>query len=344
MITKPVNPFLQIPDMKIINQHLNASLVEVIKITMTPTDGFTAGIMLGFATGTFSIDWKDGTVENFTSGVELTHTYASTGTYVAEISGVLSKINQFVADNCRITKIEDFKSGLLTNFQLHENLYSGSLDLSNATVSGTFYTYNNTGLTAIIFASSGNGKITDLQIMACKLTSLDFSNVPLGDKVWFNSNTGLTSVTFASSGNSLVTSFYAHFTKLSTLDLSNLPVSGTFYTYSSTSLVSITFASSGNGNLNNFRLYKCNLNYIDIVSGGQGINVNNALVRLDDCAMNVTDVNHMLVDFDSIASSGYTGRVINIGGTNAAPDNSSGGYDGLAAKSSLEGKGFTVTV
>ena len=34
--------------------------------------------------------------------------------------------------------------------------------------------------------------------------------------------------------------------------------------------------------------------------------------------------------------------VINVRGTNAAPDGSSGGYDGLTAKANLIAKGFTV--
>ncbi|MCJ7802748.1 MAG: hypothetical protein MUP82_10375 [Candidatus Marinimicrobia bacterium] len=38
----------------------------------------------------------------------------------------------------------------------------------------------------------------------------------------------------------------------------------------------------------------------------------------------------------------YTGRFINIAGTNAAPDGTSGGFDGLTAKTNLQGKGFAV--
>jgi hypothetical protein len=65
--------------------------------------------------------------------------------------------------------------------------------------------------------------------------------------------------------------------------------------------------------------------------------------------MAVADVNHILVDLYSLVSGepgggSYTGRVINIGGTNADPDSSSGGYNGTAAKTSLEGKGITVTI
>jgi hypothetical protein len=43
------------------------------------------------------------------------------------------------------------------------------------------------------------------------------------------------------------------------------------------------------------------------------------------------------------AISGFTGRAIDIGGNNAAPDATSGGYDGIAAKNALIAKGITVT-
>lgn len=54
-------------------------------------------------------------------------------------------------------------------------------------------------------------------------------------------------------------------------------------------------------------------------------------------------VNHVLADIDSITVAGFTGN-INIGGTNADPDTTSGGYDGVAARNSLIAKGRTVTI
>lgn len=59
--------------------------------------------------------------------------------------------------------------------------------------------------------------------------------------------------------------------------------------------------------------------------------------------MTAAEVNRMLVEINAIATSGFTGRSIIMNGTNAAPDSSSGGYDGLTAKTALQSKGFTVT-
>lgn len=82
----------------------------------------------------------------------------------------------------------------------------------------------------------------------------------------------------------------------------------------------------------------------DFAIGGMHMNGNNSTLLINNNNMSVADVNHILYDLDSTSASGYTGRVINIGGTNADPDSSSGGYDGLAAKAALEGKGFTITI
>ena len=58
--------------------------------------------------------------------------------------------------------------------------------------------------------------------------------------------------------------------------------------------------------------------------------------RLDGNALPQSNVDNILVDLDA---SGATGGTCNVGGSNAAPS-----ATGLAAKLSLEGKGWTVTV
>ena len=63
--------------------------------------------------------------------------------------------------------------------------------------------------------------------------------------------------------------------------------------------------------------------------------------------MTAADVNHILVDFVTIATSNPTGWdsiVLNIGGTNANPDTTSGGYDGLAAIATLTGLPYNWTI
>ena len=71
-------------------------------------------------------------------------------------------------------------------------------------------------------------------------------------------------------------------------------------------------------------------------------NRNNCRVDVKDCGMTAAEVNENLVKMDTVATLGFTGGVIDIGGSNAAPDNSSGGFDGVAAAASLVTKGKTV--
>jgi len=249
MITYPIG---------LLSQKVSA---DAIKITMTPTAGFTAGINLTFASGTLTIDWKDGSAtENFVSGIELTHTYTLAGTYIAEITGDLLGITKFVADNSRITFISGLKTGLLTEFNINTNLYIGVLDMSLAPISGIFRPYSNAGLTEIIFATSGNGIVNNLIIRFTAITSLNLSNVPIGGSVEIRSNSSLTTLTFASSGNVKVTAFRLYTNNLTgVLDLSNVPIGGLFQVYSNTLLTGITFASSGNSLVSDFKVYSCNL-------------------------------------------------------------------------------------
>jgi hypothetical protein len=272
---------------------------NVIKITITPTANFVAGINITFSSGMVTIDWKDGSApENFTSGVEKLHTYVNAGTYIAEISGSLANITKFIADSCRIIFISGIRTGLLTQLNINSNLYSGILDLSNAPISGTLLAYTQSLDFNILFATSGNAIIINTHIGSSHYKGIvDFSNVPLGGG-------------FIANGNPLATGFI--------------------------------FSPVGNTPFLSLNLSGCNYGYINFLN--TRLSINNSLLQLQNNAMTASVVNHILVDLDSVNIGGYTGRTINIGGTNADPDSSSGGYNGLAAKASLEAKGFTVTI
>jgi len=63
--------------------------------------------------------------------------------------------------------------------------------------------------------------------------------------------------------------------------------------------------------------------------------------------MIASDVNRILVDFSGNATTnavGWKNVNLNIGGTNADPDSSSGGYNGLAAISFLTGSPYNWTI
>jgi hypothetical protein len=223
-----------------------------------------------------------------------------------------------------------------------------SIDLTYQPIKGISSFNNNINLTSITFASSGNG-LSSINVAYCNLTgTLDLSNVPIEGSNTFNNNSNLTSITLATSGNGTITYFVANSCNLTgDMDFKDAAINATgvqyIYLQANPNLTGIIFKPSGNGYIIKLYAYTCDLGYINF-NVGFNLQLNNTNIDIKDNSMTVSEVNHILVDLDSISSSGYTGRVINIGGTNADPDGSSGGYDGLTAKSNLEGKGFTVII
>lgn len=397
---------------------------EVEVVTASWTSGFTFTF-----TGSLSVDWGDGSPkEDFISGIEKTHLY-STGTYIAKITGDFKTITTIRADNSRIKSINNLKTSLLTSLNLSSNQIS-TLDLSEAPLTGQLNLSTNASLSSILFAASGNGKLTDVDIIGTGLTSIDFSNMPIGGDIKIYSNSLLTSVTFASSGNTIcsvvqmmanpvltgldfsnvplteqlwvrdniimsslvfaasgngkLTDFLFYNCNIGTLDLSNMPISGTFLGYGN-GMTSITFATSGNTTVSNLSLNGNSFTTIDFTNvwlnnvntisgmpsltsiiigtvngnigtfnhsnnnlgvvnyGNIGWNINNASLLAFSNGMTAAEVNEILVGIDTVATSGFTGRSINIAGSNAAPDSSSGGFNGTAAVASLISKGFSMT-
>ena len=128
-----------------------------------------------------------------------------------------------------------------------------------------------------------------------------------------------------------------------TLDISGFTnLCDNLYLYGNTNLTNVIMPSTQRSFIN-VNIYSCNLGYVDFTVCPNLTSTKGMGVLLQNNNMTAAEVNHILVDLDTISTSGYTGRVINISGTNAAPDGTSGGYDGLTAKTSLQSKGFTVT-
>ena len=96
-----------------------------------------------------------------------------------------------------------------------------------------------------------------------------------------------------------------------------------------------------------FSLFDCssciNLTYFDLTPLTNLTESTSVSIDLSNCGFTVAEVNQFLVNLDSMSTNSYLTRVITIDGTNAAPDGSSGGFDGTTAKASLITKLFTVT-
>ena len=247
---------------------------------------------------------------------------------------------------------------------------TGNLDLTPLSgLGGQFQVNNNPNLTGITHGPSSQN-ISSYLANSCNLIgNLDLT--PLSGfggqfDVWFNFN--LTGITHSTSPNN-ITRYRANDCKLTgTLDLRNLTKLGASTTGSTSilrldgisSLTNILlptstqyFKNESNGlGSRVFSLYGCNLDYINFtsLSGAtlvSGTTQGRAGIDLQNNNMTTTDVNHILVDFSGNATynpTGWSNITLNISGTNADPDSSSGGYNGLAAISFLTGSPYNWTI
>jgi surface protein len=310
-------------------------MVEVGTLTTDQTTLQQVGITRTY-TGIAEIHWGDGGFTRTSSGVEALHDYGATGTYDIKLGVVsTSAFTGLTCDTCSLVSI-NLQSDKLGTLNFSSNNLT-SLDLSNCPVEGQFLGHTNPSLSSIIFASTGNSVFTDFRVYNCALTSLDLSNNPVSGIVNISGNPSLTSVTFASSGNAQVYSLSMNQCNFSTIDLSNVPIRGVINFRLNPSLSSILFASTGNGAITTFRAYGCSISNIDFSIFSSS---NSCTIEIYDNAMTAAEVNLQLVNLDG---TGWINGTLNIAGTNAAADSTSGGVDGLAAIASLQAKGWTIT-
>lgn len=261
-------------------------------------------------------------------------TFSCTGT---------NNFNEFRIDNCNLT---------------------GNLNLSSLTgrLGGIFVLNNNPLLTGITFSSSNNmtvsGTSPRFYIDSCNLTgTLDMSNITgLNTDFRVYNNPNLTQILHGPSSNTFVR-FLAYSCNLTGVyDLSMLSgLSGSIQIYSNPLLTNILLPPSTqqfnnvgvNANDSAFTFGSNNLDYIDFKPLSGATLVDGSRIRLLNNNMSAADVNHILVDFVTIATSNPSGWdyvVLDIGGTNANPDSVSGGYDGLAAINTLTGGTYNWSV
>ncbi|WP_159522887.1 hypothetical protein [Sunxiuqinia indica] len=236
---------------------------------------------------------------------------------------------------------------------------TGTLDLSMITsISNcSFYLFSNPNLTQINFSNSITGYVRYLYLYNCNLTgNLNLTGFsafsPSYSDIRVHGNAGLTSLTINSSITGVIRTIYAYSCNLTgTLDLSMIPAflaSGAEIRLSSNPNLTSILLPASTGTISLFDASACDLGYINFSGIINLVKVDGCQIKLSNNNLTSEEVNHILYDLSvlvvSEASGGdYTGRGISIAGSNAAPDSSSGGYNGLAAKASLEAKGFIVT-
>jgi hypothetical protein len=231
----------------------------------------------------------------------------------------------------------------LTNLYL--SMPITELDLSTVEVGGSFVvlgsltsvTHTYTTQNFNTYNLNGNDLIGDLN-----LTMLP----NLGGVFTAWGNTTLTSVTHTASTRTF-SEYSLYFCDITGIhDVSMLSGLGGQFRMNDNSNLNSILNPTSTQTFNSYHVYDCNIDYINFYPLS-GTNMNN--IRLDDNNMTAAEVNRFLVDFDDLSTnvnpSGWSGITLQIHGTNSAPDSSSGGYDGLAALSSLTGgtNNWTIT-
>jgi hypothetical protein len=193
----------------------------------------------------------------------------------------------------------------------------------------------------------------------CNLTgNLNMSGITgLSTSFFVGGNNNLTGITHGPSANS-ITSYLAQGINLQgTHDMSMLTgLGGRVSLYLNTGMTNVllpvsvnTFSNGGTGLPSSaIGFYGCDLGYVDFKPLSGATLSDGVRIRLQNNNMVADEVNQILVDFSGNATYnliGWDNIDLDIGGTNANPDNSSGGYDGLAAVSFLTGspQNWTIT-
>jgi hypothetical protein len=251
-----------------------------------------------------------------------------------------------------------------TEFRIDNCNLTGNLNLSTLSgrLGGLFLLNDNPLLTGITFSSSNNmaviGTSPRFYINSCNLTgTLDMSNITgLNTEFRVYSNPNLTQILHGPSSNTFVRFLAYNCNLTGTYDLSMLSgLSGSIQIYSNPLLTNIIFPPSVqqfinvgvDANDSAFALSSNNLDYVDFKPLSGATLVDGSRIRLVNNNMSAADVNHILVDFVTIATSSPSSWdyvVLDIGGTNANPDSVSGGYDGLAAINTLTGGTYNWTI
>ena len=246
--------------------------------------------------------------------------------------------------NSSLSNVLFNNTGTLTQTNLQSCNITGVLDLNNIVTTSEFRAESNPLLEGVLFNS---GSLSNLRLNHCDIQgNLDLSMIGLTARFIVNGNPNMTSITHNTSFANSTVEYYANNCNITGVhDISSVRIT-TRVRLNNNSITNVLFKANTAGDT----LLQLLLNdndistYIDLTPLASFTSVNNSETDLSNNAItNAADINRILVDLDNNSVSGFSSRSIIInGGTNAAPDSTSGGYDGSLAKSNLQLKGFTV--
>lgn len=203
-----------------------------------------------------------------------------------------------------------------------------------------------------IFNSTASGSLVNFA--GCiNLTDIDMSGFHgIGGYIQAyscTSLTGLTLPTYIVSGVKAIQRFHFYNTApppvgiVGPIDLSLLTNFGGDVRFQNNPLISsITWPLTTN-RVSNINLSNCGVGYIDLrpLSGYSYTVGSSVVIAANTNNISLTDMNHLLVDLDTL---GWSGGTLTANAGNNGYDGSSGGYDGTTARANLITKSWTVTL
>lgn len=267
-----------------------------------------------------------------------------------DLSNVECHTTFTVANNSNLTDITWKTTATAVQVNITNNDLTGTLDASMLNLNGQFLFYNNSSLTGITHGAHA-GSITTYRGYGCDITgTLDVSNLNFSSTCIFlmYNNSNLTGITHDNAHQ--FSAYYVFGCDLSnggTLDLSNIKIQGTGpgfvgFIGSSNAFTAVTHEASAllldnyfciNGSCVTYDFLKfTNFATVDLQ------------IDIQKNGMSAADINKVWVDLAAVITSPGSGVIrtrASAAPTNAQPDNSSGGNDGLAAISTIQGLGYT---
>lgn len=341
---------------------------HVVSVVVDEPDKLTE--LSGFnAKGLVSIDLS--TLTNLTGHLDMADN--SLATFIdAPLSNTIDEINiqnnlllSFNWDNYQqsdmlFTKGNDNMgsfglTGVAVDLQNFSYSGTGNVDLSSFTgvKTNTIIEIDRNGLSEAIGSftqpSIGAGSFGNCTFYNLALTTLDVSNFTDWTGRLFVRDCGvLTTITNPTSTNGLVEIVVRSNPLLTTCDISGFNAYKTQVQIRSCVLMTTTTMATTTITVKtNIDMGSCDFGYIDYTVLTGFMQYNNITVSLGSNTKTTTEVNHELVDFAAMvagegAGGDHTGGVVTTAGDNAAPDGTSGGFDGDQAVIDLVDKGRTV--
>ena len=215
-----------------------------------------------------------------------------------------------------------------TNIYMDSCDLTGTLDLTNVSTFSDLLISTNPNLTAVTLTAHNdpcgrvainNSNLTGAFDLS-GITNITAATSSLAAGIRLESNPLLTSVSLPTMSNA-ITLRITSCNLTGTLDLSML--TGIFYFNGSSNplLTALTLPTSTTP-IELFFASSCALGYVDFTSITNMTDINGCNISLQVNNQTATEVTDELMDLDELSSGGFTGRLINLAGTNAAINDS----------------------